>query len=449
MGVLSVNKLLITMALPMILSMLIQALYNIVDSVFLSYISENAFTAVSLAFPIQNIIIGINVGTGVGINAILSKSLGEKNYERANHIAGNSILLALIGYILVLIFGVTCSRAFFEMQTDVAEIVELGTQYISICCIFSFGVFFMITFEKLLQSTGRTMHSMFCQLFGAIINIILDPIMIFGYFGLPAMGVSGAAYATVIGQILGGVFAAILNIKLNHDIKFSFSTLKPNAAIIKQIYAVGFPSIIMNCIGSVTTYGLNRILIGFSTTATAVLGGYFKLQSFIFMPVFGLNNGMVPIIAYNFGARNRDRVVKTMKLGILYASCIMLIGVIVMTTIPHVLLGFFNPSDNMLAIGTVALRTISLSYIFAGFNIVCLSVCQSLGHGFSSMMVSFIRQIIVLLPAAFIMAKVVGLDGVWWAFPIAEVAALLLCIIFIKRIYTKEIKQLSQVDNAA
>ncbi len=382
MGVMPVNKLLLSMSVPMMISMLVQALYNIVDSIFVAQISENAFTALSLAFPAQTLMIAVATGTGVGINALLSKSLGEKNFERANKTARNGIFLAICGFVVFAILGIFLSRQFFLWQTDVMEIVDYGTQYLSICCICSFGLFIEITMEKLLQSTGRTVLSMTTQMIGAVLNIILDPILIFGWFGLPAMGVAGAAIATVIGQIIAAIIAIILNVKKNQEINISLKGFRPSKKIIKKLYAVGLPSIIMASIGSAMTFMMNKILIAFTTTATAVFGAYFRLQSFIFMPVFGLNNGMVPIVAYNYGARKKDRIIKTIKLSVCYAVSLMLIGLAIFWIFPETLLGFFEASDMMLEIGVPALQTISLSFIFAGFSIITLSVCQALGHGF-------------------------------------------------------------------
>ena len=361
MGVMPVNKLLLSMSVPMMISMLVQALYNIVDSIFVAQISENAFTALSLAFPAQTLMIAVATGTGVGINALLSKSLGEKNFERANKTARNGIFPAICGFVVFAILGIFLSRKFFLWQTDVMEIVDYGTQYLSICCICSFGLFIEITMEKLLQSTGRTVLSMTTQMIGAVLNIILDPILIFGWFGLPAMGVAGAAIATVIGQIIAAIIAIILNVKKNQEINISLKGFRPSKKIIKKIYAVGLPSIIMASIGSAMTFMMNKILIAFTTTATAVFGAYFRLQSFIFMPVFGLNNGMVPIVAYNYGARKKDRIIKTIKLSVCYAVSLMLIGLAIFWIFPETLLGFFEASDMMLEIGVPALQTISLS----------------------------------------------------------------------------------------
>lgn len=443
MGVMPVNKLLLSMAVPIMISMLVQALYNIVDSFFVSQISENALNAVSLAFPAQNLMIAVATGTGVGINALLSKSLGEKKQERANATAMNGLFLAVLSGLVFLLFGVFASRLFFHAQTDVTEIVDYGASYLTICCGFSMAVFLQITFERLLQATGRTVLSMYTQLTGAIVNIVLDPIMIFGLFGFPRMEVAGAALATVIGQICSALLALFLNRKFNHDIQLKFRGFRPDGHIISTIYSVGIPSIIMSSIGSVMVFGMNKILISFTTTATAVFGVYFKLQSFIFMPVFGLNNGMVPIVAYNYGARKPDRIIKTVKLAIFYAICIMLVGILVFQLFAPQLMSIFQAegsSGDLVAIGTVALRIISLHFVFAGFGIVCSSLFQALGHGFLSLVMSLVRQLCVLLPVAYILARLGGLNAVWFAFPIAEFIAVLLASFFLRRVYLKEIK---------
>ena len=436
MGTLPVNRLLISMSVPIMISMLVQALYNIVDSIFVSMISENALNAVSLAFPVQNLMIAVSTGTGVGINALLSKSLGEKRFERANLTACNGVFLAVCSYV---VFALVCglfARPFFAVQTDVAEIVEGGARYITICGVFSLGLFLQITFERLLQSTGRTLYSMTTQLVGAVLNIIFDPIFIFGL----DMGVAGAAWATVLGQIVAACLCIWFNVKKNPDISLRFRGFRPNGAIIRSIYSVGIPSILMASIGSVMTFAMNQILIAFTTTATAVLGVYFKLQSFIFMPIFGLNNGMVPIVAYNFGARKPDRMLKTAKLGILYAMGIMAAGCAVFETIPHVLLGFFRASDHMLAIGVPALRIIGIHFVLAGFCIVSSSLFQALGHGVFSLVMSLVRQLVVLLPAAWLLSLSGRLELVWWSFPLAEISSLALCVVFLRIIYRREIQ---------
>ena len=442
MGVMPVGRLLLSMSLPLMISMLVQALYNVVDSMFVSRLSEEALTAVSLAFPAQNLMISVGVGTGVGINALLSRSLGDKNFHMANKTAMNSLLLAFFSALAFLLMGVFFARTFFLAQTDIPEIVEGGISYLRICCIFSFGMFFQIILERLLQATGRTFYTMITQGLGAIINIIMDPIMIFGLFGFPKMGVAGAAVATVLGQIIAACLALFFNLTKNHDITFSFRDFRPDGRVIARIYSVGIPSIIMSSIGSVMTFGMNKILIAFSSTAAAVFGVYFKLQSFVFMPVFGLNNGMVPILSYNYGARRPDRMIHTIKLSICFAVCLMLLGVAAFWLLPTQLLSIFNASQTMISIGVPALRTISISFLLAGFSICILSVCQSLGHGLLSLSVSVVRQLLVLLPTAFVLSRIGGLDLVWWAFPFAELFSTGLCLIYMKRMYDHEIRPL-------
>ncbi len=444
MGTMPVNRLLITMSLPMMISMLVQALYNVVDSIFVSRINENALTAVSLAFPIQTLMIAVAGGTCVGINAVLSKALGEKDRERADNTAVSGIVLMAASYVLFLLIGLFATRAFYLSQTDDTQIVEFGVQYLSIVCSCSFGLFTQFVFERLLQSTGRTFYIMITQGTGALINIILDPIFIFGLFGMPQMGVAGAAVATVIGQTVAGVIALVVNFKKNEDIHIRFKGFRLGREIVGQIYKIGVPSMIMQAIGSVMTYGMNLILISFTPTATAVFGVYFKLQSFIFMPVFGLNNGLVPILAYNYGAGRRDRFVSALKCGIVYAVGIMAVGVAVFQTIPAVLLGFFEASDEMLRIGVPALRIICLSFLPAGFGIVCGTAFQALGNAVYSMLVSIARQLVVLLPAAFLLSLSGEVTYVWWAFPIAEVMSLTMTVIFLVRINGRVIRHIGE-----
>lgn len=437
MGVMPVKKLLINMSLPIMISMLVQALYNVVDSIFVSQVNENALTAVSLAFPVQNLMIAIAVGTGVGINALLSRSLGEKNFQEANGTANNAIFLAVLSYGIFLIFGLLFARTYFASQTSDAQIIQYGTSYLVIICVASIGLFTQITFERLLQSTGKTFYTMITQGTGAIVNIILDPIFIFGYFGFPKMGVTGAAVATVIGQMVAAIMGIIYNIKLNKEITINIKKFRPNLGIIKKIYSVGIPSMIMISLTSITTYGINNILIKFSSTATAVFGVYFKLQSFVFMPVFGLNNGMVPIIAYNYGARAKERIIKTIQLSIVYALGIMLFGLILIQIFPGQLLSLFNASEDMMRIGMPALRIISLSYILAGISIVASSVYQAFGNGFLSLMAEVSRQLVVLLPVAYGLSLLGHVNFIWWAYPIAEIIALVLNLVFLKFIYNK------------
>lgn len=448
MGVMPVNKLLMNMSLPMMISMLVQALYNVVDSIFVSRIDENALTAVSMAFPIQSLMIALGAGTGVGVNALLSRSLGGKDYDRVNKAAGNGIFLAGINYLVFLLVGILVTTPFYLSQTKDVQILSYGQQYLTIICCCSFGMYGQFIFERLLQSTGRTFYTMITQSIGAIINIILDPIFIFGYFGVPKMGVAGAAIATVIGQIVAGTIALVINIKKNDEIQLRLKGFRPDGKTIARIYEVGIPSIIMQAIGSVMTYGMNRILIVFSSTAVAVFGVYFKLQSFIFMPVFGLNNGMVPIIAYNYGAGKKDRLIKTLKLSIIYAVGLMLLGVIIFQLFPAPLFALFDASETMLAIGIPALRIISLSFIFAGFCIVCGSLFQALGNGVYSMVVSIARQLLVLLPVAYLLSLSGKVEAVWWAFPVAEIASLSLTVFFMFRINRKVISRIGESSEA-
>lgn len=443
MGVMPVNRLLITMSLPIMISMLIQALYNIVDSIFVAQISENALTAVSLAFPIQNLIIAVATGTGVGINAMLSKSLGEKDKKNVDLAANNGLFLALLSSIAFIFLGIFGSRLFFLSQTQIPEIVDMGTTYLTICCVFSFGVFFQITFERLLQATGRTLLTMITQSTGAIINIILDPIMIFGLLGFPKMGIAGAAAATVTGQILAALLSVFINHHMNHEVTVRVRGFRPHGKTIKRIYSVGVPSIIMASISSVMTYGMNLILIRFTETATTVFGVYFKLQSFIFMPVFGLNNGLVPIASYNYGARRPKRINAAIKYSVIYATLLMLIGTVAFLLIPQTLLSMFNASAKLIEIGVPALRIISLSFLFAGFAIICSSVFQAMGNGMLSLYVSVGRQLVVLLPAAFLLAQTGVLSAVWWSFPIAELISLALSALFLIHVKRTKIHPLA------
>lgn len=446
MGIMPIGKLVFNMSLPMMVSMMVQALYNIVDSIFVAKLSENALTAVSLAFPLQTLLIAVATGTGVGMNALLSKSLGEKDFKKANKTATNAAFIYAVSYIIFLILGFTVVKPFYRSQVGSAdaEIMTMGVDYLSTVMIFSFGIFTQVFFERLLTSTGRTIFSMTSQLSGAVTNIILDPILIFGMFGAPKMGVTGAAVATVIGQCVAGLVAGTCNHKFNHEVRFQFKGFKPDFKIIGTIYAVGIPSIIMQSIGSVMTYCMNRILIEFSSTATAVFGVYFKLQSFFFMPVFGLNNGITPIIAYNYGARQRKRMVKTIKVSLATAFCLTFIGFVLFESIPQALLGLFNASDDMLKIGVPALRTIGVHYLIAWFCIIAGTVFQALGKAVFSMVVSIMRQLVVLVPAAYLLAKFGGLHMVWWSFPIAEVMSFIVSLTFLIKIWNDIIKDIPE-----
>lgn len=446
MGIMPIGKLVFNMSLPMMVSMMVQALYNIVDSIFVAKLSENALTAVSLAFPLQTLLIAVATGTGVGMNALLSKSLGEKDFKKANKTATNAAFIYAVSYIIFLILGFTVVKPFYRSQVGSAdaEIMTMGVDYLSTVMIFSFGIFTQVFFERLLTSTGRTIFSMTSQLSGAVTNIILDPILIFGMFGAPKMGVTGAAVATVIGQCVAGLVAGTCNHKFNHEVRFQFKGFKPDFKIIGTIYAVGIPSIIMQSIGSVMTYCMNRILIEFSSTATAVFGVYFKLQSFFFMPVFGLNNGITPIIAYNYGARQRKRMVKTIKVSLVTAFCLTFIGFVLFESIPQALLGLFNASNDMLKIGVPALRTIGVHYLIAWFCIIAGTVFQALGKAVFSMVVSIMRQFVVLVPAAYLLAKFGGLHMVWWSFPIAEVMSFIVSLTFLIKIWNDIIKDIPE-----
>ena len=416
MGVMPIGKLIITMSLPIMISMLVQALYNVVDSIFVARVSENALTAVSMAFPIQSLMIAVGVGTAVGVNALLARSLGAKDTDRVNKIAENAVFLAVMSYLVFLLIGLLLSE-------------QYGKQYLTICCCTSLGIFVQIMFERMLQATGKTFYTMITQGTGAIINIILDPILIFGLFGFPRMEVAGAAVATVTGQIVAAVAAIILNQKKNHEVKINMKGFRPSVEVIAQIYEIGIPSIVMQAISSVMTYGMNLILISFSATATAVFGIYFKLQSFIFMPVFGLNNGVIPIVAYNYGAQKRDRVLSAIRHVITYAVVIMILGLVIFQTMPDKLLMMFSASETMLAIGVPALRTISLSFLLAGFCIAAGSVFQALGKSIYSMYVSVARQLVVLLPVAYALSRLGRVELVWWAIPIAELMSLAMTVI--------------------
>ena len=467
MGVMPVNKLLLTMALPMVASMLVQALYNIVDSLYVARISEtqNELTAISLAFAAQNFMIAVASGTGVGINALLSKCLGERDHKSANKIAANGVFLALCSYIVFLVLGFTCMRTYMGWMTNVPEVINFGVDYLSICYIFSFGIFGQIVMERLMISTGKTHLAMITQGVGAIINIILDPIFIFdkGFgaiipgldFGF-GMGIKGAAVATVIGQVAAFVLAIILNAKCNKEIHLSFRGFRPSGRIIGRIYAIGVPSIVMASIGSVMNVLFNSILNGFTAIvegtkqtvgqlAQTSFGVYFKLQSFIFMPIFGLNNGIVPIVAFNYGAKNKKRMMDTFKLGLIYAVGYMALGLAIFQIFPETLLSFFNMTDAAtLSIAVPCLRIISLAFVFAGFCIIAGSVFQALGKSIYSMFVSIARQLVVLIPAAYILAQFGDAAIVWWSFPIAEIISVIASLVFFIIVYKNVIAKVEK-----
>lgn len=440
MGVMPVNKLLVSMSLPMMISMLVQALYNIVDSYFVAKISENALSAVSLAFPIQTLMIAILGGSSVGLGTVLSHSLGEKKFKKVTDVANHGIFITIIIYLIFVLMGFFLVKPFFASQTSDTEILTYGMDYLQLICIGSVGLCGQFLFERLLQSTGKTFYTMITQATGAIINIILDPIFIFGLWGFPKLGVMGAAVATIIGQICAFLFAFYLNHKKNTEVKINLKGFSPSPYLIGQIYKIGFPSIIMQSIGSIMVYGMNQILISFTSTATAVFGVYFKLQSFIFMPIFGLNNGMLPIMAYNYGARKKSRLISAIKLGMVYAISLMAVGFIAFQVWPRQLLNIFDASEQMLSIGIPALRIISLHFLLAGFNIIALSTCQALGKAVYSMITSICRQLVVLLPAAYILSRFGNVNYVWWAFPIAEIVALIITAGFLIKTYKENIK---------
>jgi putative MATE family efflux protein len=441
MGVMPIPKLLVSVSLPMIISMLVLSLYNIIDSIFVGMLSENALAAVSLAFPIQMLVFAVGNGTAVGVNAVLSRSLGEKNFDRANKAAMNGIFLAIVSFLIFIFVGLLVTKPFYASQTIDAdyEIYVYGVQYLMTITVFSFGVFGQLMFERLLQSTGKTFYTMITQGTGAIINIILDPLFIFGIGPFPRLEVLGAAVATIIGQIIAAGLALYFNVHYNKEIHLSIHDLKPNWPMIGRIYKVGFPSIIMISVGSIMNYGMNLILLGFSSTAAVVFGVYYKLQSFIFMPLFGLNGGIIPIVAYNYGAGKKSRMISTIKLSILISECIMAVGVAMFLLFPKQLLSLFSASDTMLAMGIPALRIISIHFLIAGVCIVIGSVFQALGNGVYSLIVSVMRQLVVLLPAAFLLSQFFGLNAVWWAFPISEVMSFIVSSFYFMRIKKKVI----------
>ena len=443
MGTLPVKKLIVSMSLPMMISMLVQALYNIVDSIFVSQLSEHALTAVTMAFPLQMMIISVGSGTGVGINALLSKALGEKKQKSANKAANNGLLLTLLSFIVFIAVGIFVAEPFIASQTDDSIIINMGAGYLYTCCTLSLGVFFQMTFERLLQSTGRTHLSMISQMAGAIINIIFDPIFIFGFAGIPAFGVIGAAFATVLGQTVAAIIGLILNVKYNVDIQLSVKKMfKPSWKTIGKIYAVGIPSILMMAIGSVMSYSMNKILVVFSTTAVAVFGVYFKLQSFIFMPVFGLNNGLIPVLAYNYGAKSKARIKESVHFGMVLAISIMAVGTIIFWAIPKQLFRFFKPTAYMLQIGIPALRIISLSFPIAALCIAMGSMFQAFSKSKYSLIVSIGRQLVVLIPVAWFLSKTGNVQNVWWAFPIAEGMSFAISFYFYKRLNRNIVMQL-------
>ncbi|MGI6261026.1 MAG: MATE family efflux transporter [Acutalibacteraceae bacterium] len=447
MGTAPVGRLLLTMSVPSILSMLVQALYNIVDSIFVAKISPDALTAVSLAFPVQTLMIAVGVGTAVGVNSLISRRLGEGRSEEAAHAASHGLFLAVLGALAFALFGIFAAEPFFYAFTDSETVAGLGAVYTSIVTIGSLGLFLQVTIERIFQATGNMTIPMITQLTGAIINIIFDPIMIFGLLGCPAFGIAGAAYATILGQVVGMLLGLVLLLCSKRMIlKIRLRSFRPNAKILKDIYAVGFPAIIMQSIMSILTVALNAILIGFSDAAVSVLGVYYKLQSFIFMPVFGLTQGAMPIMGFNFGARSRHRLMHCLKLSCAAAFVIMTAGMAVFLAAPEWLLGFFSPTDEMLQIGAPALRTISLCFPLAAIGIMASTFFQAIGHGVKSLLISLLRQLIVILPCAWLFARTIGLAGVWYAFPLSELVSFAASLWFLAVCYRKEIAPMPEIS---
>lgn len=442
MGVMPVRKLLVSMSLPMVISMFVQAMYNLIDSVFVAQINQDALTAVNMAFPMQSLMIAFQTGLGVGMNALVSRLLGEKKPKEAGKAAIHGLILTLVNYLVFLTVGLTLTRTFYELQSINPAVVEYGREYLSIVCVFGFGLFFQICFERFLQSTGKTVYSMIMQGVGAFINIFLDPVFIFGIpsLGIPAMGVKGAAIATVLGQCIGCTLGAILHFAKNRELKLDFKSFEIDFSTIRKIYAVGVPSILMSALVSVMTYAMNIILKAYEETAATAFGVYFKLQSFVVMPVFGMNNGIVPIIAYNYGAGKGERIVKTIKLGVCYAVVVMLVGLALFQIFPGFFLGFFKPDENLLRVGIPALRTLSLSFVFAGASIVMTSAFQALGSGVRSLFVFIVRLLVPTLPLAWLLGKLGGITALWFALPICDLLGLILASVFMRKTYLKTIK---------
>lgn len=442
MGTKPITPLLLGMSFPIMISMLVQALYNVVDSIFVARLSDAALTAVSFAYPVQMLTIAVSVGTSVGVNALLSRRLGEGNRAAAEKVAHNGILLMFVSWAVFAVFGLFGSGLFFSFFTDNPAIAVDGAAYLRTCLVFSLGMFLQICLERLIQVTGRTVFQMLSQLSGAVANIVLDPILIFGLLGAPRMGVLGAAVATVLGQTLGCIVCFVLNLKYNTEVRLHWRSLKFDRPSVRGIYDVGLPSIIMQSIGSVMTFGMNKILIAFTETAVSVFGVYFKLQSFVFMPVFGVTNALVPIVGYNYGARSSQRIQQATRLSLLMTTAIMALGTVIFQVAPGPLLSLFSASDTMLSIGIPALRIISVSFCFAGVAIVFSSVFQALGDGMLSLVMSAVRQLLLLLPCAFVLAKLGGLDAVWFSFLIAEVASVTLAVVFYRSLYNKKIRHI-------
>ncbi len=448
MGVMPIRKLLITMSLPVVISMFVQAMYNLIDSIFVAQINQDALTAVNMAFPMQSLMIAFQTGLGVGMNAMISRLLGEKRPREAGAAATHGLILTLVNYLIFLVVGLTAAKAFFRVQSKSAEVIAYGTEYLSVICCMSFGLFFQICFERLLQATGKTVYSMIMQGVGALINIFLDPVFIFGVeiLGIPSMGVRGAAIATVIGQCIGCGLGVFLHFKFNKDLRVVFKGFKPDFNMIKKIYAVGIPSILMSALLSVMTYCMNIILKGYEETAATAFGVYFKLQSFVIMPVFGMNNGIVPIIAYNYGARKGERIVKAIKLGVIYATTVMLVGVALFQFLPGFFLSFFNPDDALIATGIPALRTLSLSFIFVGASVVMSSAFQALGFGVRSLIVFLVRLLVPALPLAWLFGKLWGMEAIWFSLPVSDLCGLIIAVLFMAKTYRSTIKPMLQTE---
>ena len=445
----NVGKLIFKMSVPAMFSMLIQALYNIVDSAFVARIGTDALTAVSLAFPIQILIVAVAVGTGVGVNSLISRRLGEKRQAEADSAATHGIILAALSAIPFILFGVFFSRGFSAAFTASETVASYGATYLFIVCVFSFTNTIQIMMEKVLQATGNMIWPMIFQLIGAVLNIILDPILIFGYFGFPAMGVAGAAIATVFSLFVAMVFSLYVAMCKSHGVSFHLKGFKFSLRTVKNIYAVGAPSIDMQSVSSVMNMGLNGILAAFSDTAVAILGIYYKLQSFVFMPVFGLNSGAMPILGFNYGARNKKRFMSAFKIALISAAAIMTVGFAVFNLIPIPLLSIFKESgaetasSELVTLGVPALRTISLSFIPAAFSIICSTMFQAAGKGKNSLIISLARQLILILPMAYFFSKI-SLEAVWYAFPAAEIAALVMSLVISVSFYKKHIANLNK-----
>lgn len=444
MGVMEIKKLIMTMSLPIMISMLVQALYNIVDSMFVARVSDNALAAVSLCYPIQMIIVAVACGTAVGLNALLSRYLGQKKPKEANQVALHGILLAIVNWLIFAIIGIFFSEAFLRLFSTDQEIVAMGISYMKICTIFSFGVFMQITYERIMQSTGNTVYNMIIQGVGALVNIMLDPIFIFGMLGLPAMGVTGAAIATVIGQIVAMLLGIIITQTKIKEVQIHLREFHLELRMIKDMYRIAIPAILMQSIMSFMTVFMNMILVTFSELAVSAFSIYFKLQQFVFMAVNGMNNALIPIISYNFGAKKKQRILDSIHFSLIVACVIMIAGTIIFQCFPQQLMYLFDENEEMMNIGVPALRIISLSFIFAGISLVLSAVFQSVDHANKSLMITLLRQMVLLLPIVYLLANQFGLNALWWAFPITEAAVSILAYIYLKIVKAKTIMKISQ-----